>query len=69
MIYSQTKGIGHFVPEQVVSNADFTKFMNTSDEWIQEKTGIKERRFFKEGEGTRVNSFRIVPFCIRNVLF
>jgi 3-oxoacyl-[acyl-carrier-protein] synthase-3 len=34
-----------YVPEQVVTNNDLTKFMDTSDEWIQERTGIKERRF------------------------
>ena len=55
MLLSQIKGVGHFVPEQVVSNQDLTAFMNTSDEWIQERTGIKERRFFKEGEDTVSN--------------
>ena len=34
-----------YVPEQVVTNTDLTKYMETSDEWIQERTGIKERRF------------------------
>src|SRR4030095_3868052 len=38
-------GIGMYVPEQVVTNHDLTKYMDTSDEWIQERTGIKERRF------------------------
>jgi 3-oxoacyl-[acyl-carrier-protein] synthase III len=55
MIHSQIKGIGHFVPEQIISNQDLTAFMNTSDEWIQERTGIKERRFFKEGIDTVSN--------------
>jgi 3-oxoacyl-[acyl-carrier-protein] synthase-3 len=40
------------VPETVVTNADMSKFMDTSDEWIIERTGIKERRFFKEGTDT-----------------
>ena len=43
----QTKiiGVGHYVPEKVVTNHDLEKLMDTSDEWIQERTGIKERRF------------------------
>ncbi len=41
-----------YVPETVVTNADMSKFMDTSDEWIIERTGIKERRFFKEGTDT-----------------
>lgn len=38
-----------YVPETVVTNEDLSKEMDTSDEWIIERTGIKERRFFKEG--------------------
>jgi 3-oxoacyl-[acyl-carrier-protein] synthase III len=38
-------GIGMYVPENVFTNEDMTKFMETSDTWIQERTGIKERRF------------------------
>jgi 3-oxoacyl-[acyl-carrier-protein] synthase-3 len=38
-------GIGMYVPEQVVTNNDLKKYMDTSDEWIQERTGIKERRY------------------------
>jgi 3-oxoacyl-[acyl-carrier-protein] synthase-3 len=45
MIRSKIAGIGMYVPENVVSNNDLTKYMDTSDAWIQERTGIKERRF------------------------
>ena len=38
-------GIGMYVPANVFTNDDLTKYMDTSDEWIQERTGIKERRF------------------------
>ena len=38
-------GIGMYVPQNVFTNNDMTKYMDTSDEWIQERTGIKERRF------------------------
>jgi 3-oxoacyl-[acyl-carrier-protein] synthase-3 len=37
-------GIGSALPEQVVTNADFASYLDTSDEWIQRRTGIKERR-------------------------
>src|ERR1700759_930874 len=38
-------GIGMYVPENIYTNQDMTKYMDTSDEWIQERTGVKERRF------------------------
>lgn len=38
-------GIGMYVPSNVVTNKDLLKYMDTSDEWIQERTGIKERRY------------------------
>ncbi len=39
----------YYVPDNVVTNDDLSKLMDTSDEWIQERTGIKERRWIKEG--------------------
>lgn len=38
-------GVGHYVPSKVVTNDDLAKLMSTSDEWIQQRTGIKERRY------------------------
>ena len=38
-------GIGSYVPERAITNEDFTKFIDTSDEWIVTRTGIRERRF------------------------
>lgn len=38
-------GIGMYVPQNVMTNHDMTKYMDTTDEWIQERTGIKERRY------------------------
>lgn len=49
---SKIIGVGMYVPETVVTNDDLSKMMDTTDEWIIERTGIKERRFFKEGEDT-----------------
>ncbi len=45
MFRSKIAGIGMYVPENVVTNNDLKKYMDTSDEWIQERTGIKERRY------------------------
>ena len=50
---SRIAGIGMYVPEQVVTNEDLTQYMDTSDAWIQERTGIKERRYAdRTGETT-----------------
>ncbi len=50
---SKIAGIGMYVPKNVFTNQDMTRFMETSDEWIQERTGIKERRFAdRKGETT-----------------
>lgn len=49
MYNSKITGLGYYVPNHVVTNKDLTKFMDTSDEWIQERTGIKERRWVEEG--------------------
>ena len=38
-------GTGHFLPDNVVTNDDLAKLFETSDEWIQQRTGIRERRF------------------------
>jgi len=45
-------GLGYYVPEKVVTNHDLAKVMDTSDEWIQERTGIVERRYAKKHEET-----------------
>jgi len=49
---SKIAGIGMYVPKNVVTNQDLTKYMETSDEWIQERTGIKERRYAHRTEET-----------------
>ncbi len=45
MIRSKIAGIGMYVPENVFTNNDLTRYMDTNDAWIQERTGIKERRY------------------------
>ena len=45
-------GLGAAVPKKVMTNADFEKILDTSDEWITQRTGIKERHVVSEGEST-----------------
>lgn len=52
MYNSKISGLGYFVPDNVVTNDDLSKLMDTNDEWIQERTGIKERRHVVKGEDT-----------------
>ena len=46
------KGVGHYLPERVVPNSEFEATLDTSDEWIQARTGIQRRHFAAEGETT-----------------
>lgn len=51
MYNSKIIGLGHYVPDNVVTNEDLSKLMDTNDAWIQERTGIKERRHVIHGDG------------------
>ena len=61
-------GVGHYVPEKVLSNADLEKFMDTNDEWIVTRTGIRERRIAADGEASSAMAFKAVEmlFADRN---
>src|SRR6266540_4757940 len=52
MLRTKIAGIGMYVPPNVVTNDDLTKVMDTTDEWIQERTGIKERHYATQFEDT-----------------
>lgn len=53
MLKSKIAGIGMYVPEKIFTNEDLKKYMDTNDDWIQERTGIKERRYaHRTGETT-----------------
>jgi 3-oxoacyl-[acyl-carrier-protein] synthase III len=65
MIRSKIAGIGMYVPQQVFTNQDLMKVMDTSDEWIQERTGIKERRYAKRtGETTTTMAVEAAAIAI-----
>ena len=51
MYTSYIKGLGKYVPENVVTNDDLSQIMETNNEWIVERTGINERRHIKKGDG------------------
>jgi 3-oxoacyl-[acyl-carrier-protein] synthase III len=52
MYHSKISGLGYYVPENIVTNDDLSKKMDTNDAWIQERTGIQERRHIIRGEDT-----------------
>ncbi len=52
---SRVLGAGHYVPERIVTNHELSQMMNTNDEWIVERTGIHERRWFTPGVDTVTN--------------
>lgn len=52
MIYSKIIGTGSCLPDKIVTNHDLEKMMDTSDQWIRERTGIRERRVVEDNETT-----------------
>ena len=52
MIYSRITGTGGYLPENITTNADLEKLVDTSDEWIQDRTGIRQRHIAAENEST-----------------
>ncbi|HEX3125348.1 MAG TPA: beta-ketoacyl-ACP synthase 3, partial [Rhodanobacteraceae bacterium] len=52
MIYSRIAGTGSFLPERVITNAEMEKLVETSDEWIASRTGIRQRHIAVEGQTT-----------------
>ena len=49
---SRITGVGHYVPDQIITNDYLSSIMNTNNEWIVERTGIEERRWFTPGKDT-----------------
>ncbi len=52
MTYSRIIGTGSYLPDNVVTNQDLEKFVDTSDQWIRERTGIRQRHIASDGETT-----------------
>lgn len=51
-VMAKISGVGHYVPEKVLTNSDLEKMMDTNDEWIVSRTGISERHIVSNGEAT-----------------
>ncbi|MBB5015241.1 beta-ketoacyl-ACP synthase III [Rehaibacterium terrae] len=51
-IYARIAGTGSYLPEKVLTNDDLAQFVETSDEWIRERTGIRQRHIAAEGQTT-----------------
>jgi 3-oxoacyl-[acyl-carrier-protein] synthase-3 len=67
MTRSVILGMGHYVPSRVVTNDDLAKMFETSDEWIQQRTGIKERRFVeRSGIGSSDLAIPAVEMACKN---
>ena len=52
MIHARITGTGSYAPKKIITNRDLEKLVDTSDEWITERTGIKERRMAEKGQTT-----------------
>lgn len=64
MIYSRIAGTGSYLPEKVLSNHDLEKMVKTSDQWIQERTGIKKRHIVADDETTTDLAFHAAEKAI-----
>lgn len=59
-------GVGHYVPERIITNSDLEKMVDTSDEWITERTGIKERRISEKDTPTSELAYRAAKNALKN---
>ena len=59
-------GVGNYLPEKILTNNDIAKLVNTSDDWIQSRTGICERRIVRNGEASAEMSTRAVQNIMEN---
>ncbi len=59
-------GTGSYLPEQVITNFDLEKLVDTSDEWIRQRTGIRERRMAEDDEATSDLCVRAARWAIKN---
>lgn len=58
-------GLGYYVPEKILTNADLEKMIDTSDEWIRTRTGISQRRIAAEGQSTSDLSVKAAQAALR----
>ena len=66
MVRTKIIGLGHAVPDRIVSNSDLENMMDTSDEWITERSGIKERRHVDIGQTTSDLAIEATKMALEN---
>lgn len=59
-------GVGKYLPANILTNADLERMINTSDEWITTRTGIKERRIARENEATSDMAVKAAKSALKN---
>src|SRR4026208_526290 len=64
-VNARIMGVGHHVPNNVVTNKDLMRVMDTSDEWIQQRTGIRQRHYVTEGLGPADLAIHAAPEALR----
>lgn len=62
---SKILSVGHYVPPRVVTNKELEKIMDTSDEWIQQRTGIKERHYVDPGVGNTEMAYEATQMALQ----
>ena len=65
MTYAAFRSIGAYIPSKIMTNADFEKIIDTSDEWITKRTGIKERRISEVDEASSDLGARAAELAIQ----
>jgi 3-oxoacyl-[acyl-carrier-protein] synthase-3 len=65
-IRAALKGIGHYLPERVVENAEMESFVDTTDEWIKTRSGIERRHFAADGEATSDLAIKAAEAALAN---
>ena len=65
MAYAAFKSIGAYIPPKIMTNADFEKIIDTTDEWIVKRTGIRERRISEENEASSDLGYRAAEVAIK----
>ncbi|MGR4000470.1 MAG: ketoacyl-ACP synthase III [Alphaproteobacteria bacterium] len=65
-VQSRTCGWGHALPKRCITNDELARSLDTSDAWIQQRTGIKERRVISEGESTSTLAIAAAGMAIEN---
>ncbi len=65
MVFAAFRSIGAYIPPKIMTNLDFEKILDTSDEWITKRTGIKERRIAQKNEGSSDLGFKASQIAIQ----